>query len=392
MSNRAELTLLIGYKAHGIITGAGEALDLLVAGFEARGLPYSLMDLTGDREITRVGDFNLLRALDSAQNVLRVWSRLRHARRVYLAISASLPGFLRDALIIWPASFMGRDLTLHSHTSGYNDLYARQPRWLKALMRSTLGRAGHIVIEGELSRAQFSFVPHLDSRICVVPNGLPLNVTASKHAKSISPNSRLKLLFLSNMTVAKGYKDVLAACRLLKERGIPFRCDFCGDFVFFATDDDDGQTVQSAQQEFQGLIEQWTLADCVNYHGRVTGGPKLRILEEAELFLLPTYHPWESQPISIIEAMAFGTPVIATRTGGIPEQVIDGYNGFLVEARRPDQIADAVERFWRDPGMYAQFSQNAMTQFEAHFTQEAYLNGMISAILDSSSSVEETDA
>lgn len=392
MRGNPGLTLLIGYRTHRLITGAGAAFDLLVAGFQARGLPHAVVDLTGDRDVASVGAFSLVRAVDSAREVVHAWLRLWGARRVYLAIASSLPGFLRDASIIWPAALLGRGLIFHSHTNGFAQLYPPQPGWLKALMRSTLAQADRIIIEGELSRAQFQFVPDVDRKLRIVPNGLPLGLTPTRCAKSLAPNAPLKLLFLSNLAVAKGYKDVLAACRLLKERGIPFHCDFCGEFVFFATDDDDGRTVQSAQLEFQGLIEQWNLGDCVLYHGRVTGDPKLRMLQEAGLFLLPTYHPWESQPISIIEAMAFGTPVIATRACGIPEQVIDGYSGFLLDAQRPDQIADAVERLWRDPGMYAQFSQNAITQFEAHFTQEAYLNGMIRAILDSSSSLEEADA
>jgi glycosyltransferase involved in cell wall biosynthesis len=384
MSDDPGLTLLVGYKTHDIITGAGAAFDLLVAGFEARGLPYLVVDLTGERDVNRVGAFELVRAFDSTRKVLGVWVRLPRVRRMYLAISSSLPGFVRDALIIWPASLLGRDLTLHSHTNGYTDLYPRQPRWLKALMRSTLASASRIVVEGELSRAQFWFVPNADKRLRVVPNGLPLGLsTSNQHAKALTKSSPLKLLFLSNMTIAKGYKDVLAACRLLKERGIPFQADFCGDFVFFASDEDDGQTVESAQKEFLGLIGRGNLADCVKYHGRVAGDRKLQMLQEAGLFLLPSYHPWESQPISIIEAMAFGTPVIATRVGGIPEQVIDGYNGILVDARRPDQIADAVVRFWEDPAMYARCSQNAITRFKAYFTQEAYLSGMIGEILHS---------
>ena len=57
---------------------------------------------------------------------------------------------------------------------------------------------------------------------------------------------------------------------------------------------------------------------------------------------------WENLPHTVLEALAVGTPVIATAVGGIPEVVVDGENGLLVPARAVDAISSAVERLVRD--------------------------------------------
>jgi glycosyltransferase involved in cell wall biosynthesis len=95
---------------------------------------------------------------------------------------------------------------------------------------------------------------------------------------------------------------------------------------------------------------------------------------------LPTAYPWEGQPISIVEALAYGLPVIATRYRGIPEQVIDGYNGFLLEEKSPHLIADAVETLWKNPTLYEQFNKNAIEHYQKNFTRDAHLNRLIPVI------------
>jgi glycosyltransferase involved in cell wall biosynthesis len=86
------------------------------------------------------------------------------------------------------------------------------------------------------------------------------------------------------------------------------------------------------------------LADRVELLGQRPDVPEL--LRGVDAFVLPTL--WEGLPYSILEAMAAALPVVASRVGGIPEEVVDGETGFLVERQDPAALAGALQRLHRD--------------------------------------------
>jgi teichuronic acid biosynthesis glycosyltransferase TuaC len=80
--------------------------------------------------------------------------------------------------------------------------------------------------------------------------------------------------------------------------------------------------------------------------GRATPDEVPRFLQAADFFVLPSYS--EGMPQAVLEAMNCGLPVVATRVGGIPEAVLDGRTGLLVEARNVEQLREAMERMMAD--------------------------------------------
>jgi glycosyltransferase involved in cell wall biosynthesis len=182
------------------------------------------------------------------------------------------------------------------------------------------------------------------------------------------------LLFLSNLVESKGFLDVLAAVRLLRDRLGPgrVRCNFHG--YFYRNDDDvHVRSAGHAQQLFEEYVAQHGLQECVTYHGVAAGEAKRTALRDAHFFLLPTRYNNEGQPVSIIEAMAYGNVVISTDYRAIPDIVEHGETGFLLDFGAPEQIADAVERCVLEPHRYAAMSVAALARFRAGFTREAHL-------------------
>jgi len=92
------------------------------------------------------------------------------------------------------------------------------------------------------------------------------------------------------------------------------------------------------------------------------------ILSQSAIFVLSTFY--EAFPISILEAMRTGLPVVATRVGGIPEAVSDGVNGFLVPPSRDDLMADSIERLLLNTSLRRQFGQNGREIFLERFTDK----------------------
>ena len=83
----------------------------------------------------------------------------------------------------------------------------------------------------------------------------------------------------------------------------------------------------------------------ITHHGGVTDRARIKALYlDADVFLLPSYYPTEAQPLTIIEALNAGTPVVVTRHSGIPEMVRGDKEALFVPPRAPDTSAVARSR------------------------------------------------
>jgi glycosyltransferase involved in cell wall biosynthesis len=94
------------------------------------------------------------------------------------------------------------------------------------------------------------------------------------------------------------------------------------------------------------------------------------ILAAADVFVLSS--SYECLPISVIEAMAAGLPVVATGVGGVPELVVEGETGFIVRPHDHEALADALRSVLADPDLRRRLGEAARTRAEAHFGIERF--------------------
>ncbi len=95
----------------------------------------------------------------------------------------------------------------------------------------------------------------------------------------------------------------------------------------------------------------------IRFTGSLRREQALSLVAGAEAALLAS--DWENLPHAAVEALAVGTPVVATAVGGVPEVVHDGENGLLVPPRRPDELAAAMRRVIGDPDLRARLAAGA---------------------------------
>lgn len=170
--------------------------------------------------------------------------------------------------------------------------------------------------------------------------------------------SPLRVVYLSNLIESKGYLDVLRAAGECKRRGIPPHVSFAGGWV------------DSSRLLANRIVAEEKLGDEVQFLGVVTGEAKWHLLARSDVFVLPSYYPYEDQPISIVAAMASGLPLITTPVGCVEDMVRDGINGYLVEPRNPSMLATKLEVLYRQPDLRLEMGFQSRKTFEKEFTAD----------------------
>lgn len=166
---------------------------------------------------------------------------------------------------------------------------------------------------------------------------------------SASHNSS-KVLFLGRLGQRKGIFDLLEAVARLGP-DFPELELLCGG-------DGDADAV-SRRTEALGI------QDRVRLLGWVRGPEKEALLASAGIFVLPSYH--EGLPMSILEAMAAGLPVVSTRVGGIPDAITSGKEGFLIEAGDVDALEAALRRLLANPDLAQAMGAEGLGKVAAEF-------------------------
>lgn len=110
------------------------------------------------------------------------------------------------------------------------------------------------------------------------------------------------------------------------------------------------------------------IAERVVFHGRVAHGRVLEIVANSRIFALNS--TYEGLPHVVLEAMACGTPVVASAAGGTPEAVTDGESGLLVEQGDTAGFADAFDRLLSDDDLWIRLREGAMDDLKARFDHQ----------------------
>jgi len=156
----------------------------------------------------------------------------------------------------------------------------------------------------------------------------------------------------------KGLRTTLAAFRMVAEKFPHARLTLAGDGPM--------------REELESLVAQWGLKDRVQFPGFLSQADLRKLTYQAHLFLHPSETPAdgnrEGVPNSMLEAMASGLPVLATRHGGIPEAVTHGESGWLVAEGDAASLAQGALEIMQQPRLYESMARAAsatvMKKFE----------------------------
>jgi glycosyltransferase involved in cell wall biosynthesis len=167
-----------------------------------------------------------------------------------------------------------------------------------------------------------------------------------------SDDETFQVVTTGSLIWRKGYEYALLAVRRLVDKGTPVRFDIIGD--------------GPERQRILYTIHDLGLERQVHLYGPLAPDEVRDQLQQADVFLLSSLSEGISN--AVLEAMACGLPIVTTDCGGMNEVVTDGVEGFLVTARDPKAMAQALWTLWENPALRKQMGQAGRQRIEASFT------------------------
>ena len=281
----------------------------------------------------------------------------------YVPAPGKRAALYRDWLVMLLCRPFFSRVIFHWHAVGLGDWLTRRAtgpeRWLTKLL---LGRVAlSLVLAPELAEDAAVLRPR---RTLVVPNGIPDPVSGSAEGTPKLPSARCELLFLGAGSHEKGLFRTVAAVNAANARKPGgFRLTFAGAFVSKA----DETAFRAAAAYSDGAIRHAGFADET---------AKKHLFAHSDAFVFPTTYPHEGQPLVLLEAMAHGLKIVASRWRAIPGMLpADGV--WLVDPNVPEELPNALLAAADAPAD----PMVPRRHFLAHFTLEKHVDRLAEALL-----------
>ncbi len=238
----------------------------------------------------------------------------------------------------------------------------------KDLLHSALyKRVEKIICLTNVQKKNFlKVLPINELQIAVVPNGVDTKkFSASNRSeivrKSLGASDEILIGVVGRLDKLKGQIELVEAARILKQKDLRFKIAIIGE----ETANEGG--VRSALVK---KIEQNQLQNIVRLAGFRLEIPE--IIASLDILVMPSWA--ETFGRVVIEAMASGTPVIATNAGGVPDIITDGSDGLLVPPQDPEALAKAIDTLLLNPQMRETFRGNGLKKareiYDIHLVQK----------------------
>lgn len=317
------------------------------------------VNLSTSRSMDEIGQRNPIKIWRFLSSLFATfWKLLIHRYALcYLAITCHGKGFLKDAPFVLFCKLFGKKIVIHQHNKGMS---ADADRWPYNWLLPLVYRNAKVIL---LSWHLYPDIERIvkKEQVLICPNGI-LQTNSETFVRN---NEVPHLLFLSNLIISKGVYVLLDACKILKDKGVNFICDFVG-----------GETAEIDAPRFSQEVHYRGLNFQVIYHGRKYGADKERFFKNADIFVFPTYYNNETFGLVLLEAMQYTLPCITTAEGGIPDVVQDGVNGIICERQNAESLADAIERLLLNPELRIQMGNAGYEIFRQKFTLEKFEHRM----------------
>ena len=288
-------------------------------------------------------------AVATRLSMWRNWWRLIGAGAPVIAHIHTCSGlsYFLDAALLWIARVRGVPVVLHIHGGRFDGFIDQLDPLRVWFVRVSARSAERVIVLSESWRGRLE--PLLPgARLRVIENAVLVQPLAAAVTEQRDP----LILFLGALCREKGVEDLVRAFARLSH---PAQLALVGP-----------ETETGFVTRMQVLASELGARDRIELPGPAQGAVKALWLARASIFVLPSYA--EGQPISVLEAMAAGLPVVASAVGAIPTMIEPERAGLLIEAGDVDALSRALDRLLGDPGLREQLGRHGRAQCELRYS------------------------
>lgn len=246
--------------------------------------------------------------------------------------------------------------------------HGQVPRGVKRLSKShlriVLDNVDVFLVNTKFARQELESLGCASSKIQIIPQGIELSEYPLRR-REITRGDPVRILTVGRLSIEKGHHIALQSIAKCLDSNTSIEYHVVGS----------GPERSALKQ----LSESLSIDKNVVFHGFQSDEALKQLYSDSHLFLLPSidtgdgFHV-ETQGVVLQEAQAQGIPVVASRTGGIPEVIDDGETGILFAEGDVDALADAISELVDDSSLYERFAKNGRTSVEQRFDVKLICN------------------
>ena len=269
------------------------------------------------------------------------WLRSGKYNIAHINPSLDFKSVIRDGIFILLSKYYKLKVVVFFH--GWDKLFERKMSQKRLrLFQYSYGQADAFVVlatEFKNKLLEWNFKQLIFVETTAVNDNLIRHLDIQTTVNKRMNDNVFKVLFLARIVKEKGIYEVIEAVRILSNKYSCIELVIAGD----------GEELQR--------VKDYVITNNVSniiFTGYITGVLKKKFFEESSVYCLPTYG--EGCPVSILDAMAFGLPVITRPVGGIIDFFEQGKHGFLTESHEPSVFAHYLEKLYIDTRLYKDIS------------------------------------
>jgi len=281
--------------------------------------------------------------------------------------------FFRSLADLVVARNMGCRVILHIHGAAFDDFHESASPRQRLVIGWGLAHADRVIALSDGWREKLNRMS-TRGKIVVVENAVDIPPSSNRE---IVPGP-CRFVLLAKMDAWKGIDDLLDACALLHREGVWFDLTLAGPPGSAGDESTLGKKI--------GIRR---LGDVVRYVGTVQGDEKRDLLGKADVYVQPSHN--EGMPISLLEALASGLPVVATRVGAVPEVLTDNREGFLIPPHQPVALAESMRELALDAHRRLDMSRASYRLARTRFSTTRLCDDLMSLYDDLMSPCDDLD-